>query len=379
MNQAGRGRLRAVLTGGGTGGHIYPALALAERLQSQGAEILYIGGERGFERELATRWGIPFAGLEMRGLPRRPSVDAVKSVFVAARAVAGARRLIADFKPDVAVGTGGYVAGPVMLAALLARIPTVVHEQNAVPGLTNRILAPLVTAVAMGYREARPRLAKRARCTYTGNPVRKEILERSRDEGIAALRLDPSRRTLLIFGGSQASGAINQAVDEARETLQSIDGLQVVHVAGPRAYKALLATGSAEEREGAVVDGNMRIVPYLHNMADALAAADLAVCRAGALSLAEITVRGIPAIVIPFPGAAGQHQLWNARVLADHGAAALIEERELSGVRLGQAVSGLLANPDQMRRMADASRRLGRPDAADRLADLVHKAAGGAL
>ncbi|MDI3281428.1 MAG: undecaprenyldiphospho-muramoylpentapeptide beta-N-acetylglucosaminyltransferase [Bacillota bacterium] len=369
--------MRVLLAGGGTGGHIYPALAIARALQErvERAEFLFVGTPRGLERELIPREGFRLRLIQARPLPRRLSLALLGAGVAAAGALVEAVGLVREFKPDVVVGTGGYAAGPVVLAALLLRRPAVLQEQNALPGLTTRLLAAWVDRVFLGYGEAQARLPRRARTRVTGNPIRPHLLRVRREEGLAALGLEGNRFTVIVFGASQGAHRINQAVLAAAEELGHTPGLQVLALTGHKEYaqmaEELRRRGGAEQGEDWVRWGHLHLRPYLYEMGQGLAAADLVVGRAGALSLAEITAFGLPAILIPLPTAAEGHQDHNARVLEQEGAAVRIPDGELTGRRLWEAVLSLMRDEPRRRRMAAASRRLGRPRAGEEIAEEI--------
>ncbi|MGI6566883.1 MAG: undecaprenyldiphospho-muramoylpentapeptide beta-N-acetylglucosaminyltransferase [Firmicutes bacterium] len=375
--------MRVVIAAGGTGGHIYPGLTIANELKARypQGEILFVGTQYGLEKDIVPRAGYSLELISVQYIRRALSLDLVKTGLVALKGLVQSLGIIRQFKPDVVIGTGGYVAGPVLLAAALSRVPTFIQEQNAFPGITNRLLGRFMSGIALGYPEAGRYFPKDGRVIVTGNPIRREIAAISREEGIGRLQLRPDYRTVVVFGGSQGGLSINRAMRELAPRLKDEPRLQVIHQTGKKSYEAIardvLGT-SGQRKEGlppAVQDGCIRIVPYIYDMPAALAAADLVVGRAGALSIAEITVRGLPAILIPFPHAAENHQEKNARVLEQAGAARVILDRDVNADTLGSCIFELLGNPELLARMAAASRELGRADAvqviADRIADLA--------
>lgn len=370
-------QLRFVVTGGGTGGHIYPALAIARGLKEKypGAEILYIGRAGGLEADLVPRAGFPFRSIQVAGLKRRPTPANLLAVWQAGRGLLTARRILKEFKPAVVVGTGGYVCGPVVLAAALQGIATLIHEQNALPGLTNRLLAPLVDCVALTFAEGRRYFPRRARLTVTGLPVRPEVLSCCREEARRVLGIPPGARMILSFGGSQGAASINKAMVEVLQAFAGRTDMCFLHVTGPAHYQDFL-NHLPERGLGAPENGNITIVPYLYDMPRALAAADVAVCRAGAATLAELTVLGLPAVLIPYPFASGNHQEFNARSLEKKGAALVIKDRELSGQLLTRCLEVILSRPEKLAAMAGACRSLGRPRALQDILDLVAELAG---
>lgn len=364
--------LRIMLAGGGTGGHIYPAITIADALREAvpSAQVIFVGSRRGLEKDVVPKAGYELITLDVQGLSRKISWRNAIAVWKAAVGLWGAAKAIRKFRPDVVVGTGGYVSGSVVLMASLLGIPTMIQEQNVIPGITNRILSRRVKVVAISYEESRRFFPASAKVRLTGNPIRPSIMRATRARGIAALRLDPSCRTLLVFGGSQGSLAINRAMLSALPKLLKIPRLQIVHQTGRTGYDEV-----SEQVRGLGLDaeslGRLKIMPYIYNMEDALAASDLVIGRAGAISISEITARGIPAILIPFPSAAANHQERNARALEEAGAAVMILERELSGERLANTVKELLSDPARLSGMAAASKALGKPEATGEIINLI--------
>lgn len=370
--------MRVIIAGGGTGGHIYPALTIAEELEREnpGAELLYVGTRTGLEADIVPRAGLRFSTINVRGLVGKSPLGAGSGVLAALRGVGESLAILRRFRPMAVVGTGGYVCGPVVLAAVLLRLPTLIQEQNVFPGSTNRWLSRWVDEVALPLPEAAQYFPRRARLVVTGNPVRRAVIDARREDGIRVLGLDPGRRTVLAFGGSRGARSVNNAINGLLGAFAARDDLQLVYVTGRDHHDAVLAAaGEAGIREEK--SGNIKIVPYLYDVHHALAAADLFVGRAGAMTIAEITVRGLPAILVPFPLAAHNEQEYNARVLADHGAAVVIPDRELDPRRLGDVLFPLLGNAGALERMAAASRSLGRPEAASTIARHVLSLARG--
>lgn len=369
--------MRVLIAGGGTGGHIYPALTIGKALLEKGADVVFAGTEKGLEKEIIPREGFDLQFISVDYFPRRLSWRLVRSIFIAAKGVGDAISLVRRLSPDICVGTGGYVAGPVVLAAALLGIPTVVQEQNALPGLTNRILVHFVDKVALGYEAAAHSFRRRDKLVFTGNPIRPEIVAMTRQRGAARLRLDPAKRLVLVTGASQGARSINQAILEAFPKFRRLDA-QFLVVAGTAGYEALIAGIERQTTEShPFLDGqgrafgNVMVVPYLYDMPAALAASDLVVGRAGALSIAEVTARGLPAILVPYPHAAENHQEKNARVLEAAGAARVILDRDLSADTLYDEIASLLNHEERLRDMAKASRRLGKPDAVWEIVALI--------
>lgn len=350
-----------IITGGGTGGHIYPALALARHLRERqpAAELLFVGSPGGLEGKI-----VPAAGFELRTIPARGlrrSLGGLASFGVElGRGLLQARRILAEFRPDLVFGTGGYVSAPVVLAALLARCPTALHEQNALPGLANRKFAPLVDRVCLSFEESRGAFPRRSRTLFTGNPRASEVAAVDRREAQERLRLDPARRTILVYGGSRGALRINEVITAFLKAGWLPPATQFLYVTGEIYYRQV------REQLG-MLPGALRLYPYLDEMPAALAAADLVITRAGATTLAEITALGLPAILIPSPNVVHNHQYHNARLLEKAGAALLLEERELDHHRLRRELNRLRSEPGLLERMSRAGKRMGVPDAAERL------------
>ncbi len=368
--------MRFVVTGGGTGGHIYPALAIARGILARypEARVLYIGREGGLEAELVPRANLPFYAIPAAGLKRSLTLRNLLVFWQATRGILQARKILAGFKPQVVVGTGGYVCGPVVLAAVMMGIPTMIHEQNALPGLTNRLLARFVNQVALTFEEARKYMPRRARIKVTGLPVRPEIMGWQKDEARRAMGLPENARLILSFGGSQGARTINRAMIEVLKHFYNRDGVYFLHVTGPRHYKEFcqqLGEAGLSRPE----NGNIILVPYLDEMPRAMAAADLAICRAGAATLSELTAVGLPAILVPYPHATGNHQEYNARSLEREGAALVIRDQDLTGPVLCEKLTRLLERPAELEAMARASRRLGRPRALEEIVEIISELA----
>lgn len=354
--------MRFVVTGGGTGGHIYPALAIARGLMQRfGGEVYYLGGSRGMESKIVPRTGIDFMAIELEGFRRSLTPANLRVALKAARGTGSAFKILKKIKPRAVIGTGGYVCGPVVLAAVMGGIPSIIHEQNALPGITNRMLAPFVKMIMVNFEESKKFFSSRAKIMATGLPLRPEIMEAEPQEARVKLGIPPGR-LVLSFGGSQGAQSINNAMLEVMASLAGESDINFLHVTGPAHYE-----GFMEEltRRGipVVKNGNIFITPYLYDMPEALAAADLVVSRAGATTLAELTSVGLPAILVPYPYASENHQEHNALALERAGAAIMIRDRDLSSVGLAGVVRKLVGDQEAMKGMASASKAMGKPGA----------------
>lgn len=372
---ASRGRAaRVIVTGGGTGGHVYPALAVVERLRAlrPEAEVLYLGTPRSLEEELAQRAGLAFAPVASAGFVGKGPVDRLRALAAAGAGIAEAFRHIRRFRPTAAFGTGGYASGPVVLAAALSRVPTVLHEQNVFPGFTNRRLSPLVAMIALPHEETARYLPRRARAVVTGNPVRPDFFRTDREAARGALGLAPEERLVLFVMGSRGSASVDRRIAGALPRLLRLPGIRLHWVTG-RLHHEEARRLAQEALRGIEPEMQEKLVmePYADAMATRLAAADLVVCRGGAITMAEVCAVGRAALVVPSPHLVGQRQDLNAEPLRRAGAARIIPEAELTPERLASEVSALVGDPGELEAMGERARRLARPHAADDLAEAV--------
>jgi UDP-N-acetylglucosamine--N-acetylmuramyl-(pentapeptide) pyrophosphoryl-undecaprenol N-acetylglucosamine transferase len=348
--------MRVLIAGGGTGGHVIPALAVARELKARhGAEILFVGTARGMETRLVPQAGFELALVQVGALKNVSLATRLRTLFDLPRAILQARRIIRRFRPDVVIGVGGYASGPAMAAAILARVPTLAFEPNLVPGFANRMVGRWVSAGAVHFEQTR-KYFRNAR--VVGVPVRPEFFN-------VSARPQNQVPTLLVFGGSQGAHAINQVVPAAiPEALARIPDLYVIHQTGERDYNDVQA---AYSRAGASAE----ISAFIEDMPGAFARADLLVCRSGASTVAEVVAAGKPAIFVPFPRAADDHQRRNAEAIAAAGAAVLIPESELTPKKLAETVTELLSNSDRLKTVSEKARALGHRDAAAEVAEMA--------
>ncbi|MFB9279995.1 undecaprenyldiphospho-muramoylpentapeptide beta-N-acetylglucosaminyltransferase [Cohnella cellulosilytica] len=362
--------MRVVLTGGGTGGHIYPALAIGREISERepGSELLYIGTSRGLEGRIVPEQGIAFENITITGFKRSLSLENVKTVMRFLKGVSRSKELLRKFKPDVVVGTGGYVCGPVVYAASRLGIPTIIHEQNVLPGLTNKFLSRYVDGVAVSFKESEPHFAKCPNVVYAGNPCATRVLKADGRAGYASLGFAPGTPFVLIVGGSGGARALNEAFVRMLPQLGKLPDARFVFVTGERFYRE---TESAVAGSPHAADGRVKVLPYIAGMPEVLAAASLYVGRAGASFLAEVTSLGLPSLLIPSPNVTNNHQEANARSLMNAGAADMILERELSGETLFAGIAAIMGDRAQRERMSAASRGLGMPESASIIYDQI--------
>jgi UDP-N-acetylglucosamine--N-acetylmuramyl-(pentapeptide) pyrophosphoryl-undecaprenol N-acetylglucosamine transferase len=363
-----------LVAGGGTAGHVFPAIAVARELTRQAPDIqpVFVGVKDRLEARLVPEAGFPLHVVEAVSIPRRPSARlfTVPSVLRA-----GVRRCMDIAEQESAIGAvtfGGYVSFPLDRAAARLELPLVIHEQNSVPGLTNRVASRWADRVAVTFPGSTHHFRREERCSVTGNPVREDVLSLDRDAARAAARehfgLEPDRPTLFVFGGSQGARSVNEAIIAAQAHWSDVD-LQILHATGTAGFAA--AAAAWDDAREATSGPPVRVVGFIDDMPAAYAAADVVVCRAGATSIAELTVLGMPAVLVPYPHATADHQTHNAQAVERAGGAVVIPDDELSAGTLVAAVTPLLSEPARYATMARAARAFGRPDAAANVARLI--------
>ncbi len=356
--------MRILVTGGGTGGHIYPALAFIHYMKDLDPknEFMYVGAKRGLENKILPETNIPFKTLEIQGFKRSLSLDNLKTLQLFFKSVKEGKKILKEFKPDVVIGTGGYVSGAVVYAASRLHIPTIIHEQNSVPGVTNKFLARFVSGIAIAFPDAAAYFPKE-KVTLVGNPRAQEVAGIEKSDILTHFSLKPEKKTVLIFGGSQGAKKINEAMLESLKDFGEKD-YQVLYASGDRYFKAF---------ENKIIPGNVTVVPYLKNMLEILGNVDLLVGRAGATSIAEFTALGLPAILVPSPYVTNDHQTKNAQSLEKVGAAVMIKDAELTKETLTATIDELMSQPQRLEKMKIASKKEGHPDASEKLLSLVEK------
>lgn len=358
--------VRILIAGGGTGGHIVPALAVADevRRRNRDSQILFVGTRRGLESKLVPEAGFDIEYLNLSGFAGRGLFARLVALVQLARGLSAMKPIIRRFQPELVLGTGGYVSGPAVLAARMAGIRTIVQEQNSIPGQMNRLLARWVDEIHIAFTETRMHFRKTDRLRLSGNPTRIRQPRGGRAALVQRLGLDADRRTIFVLGGSRGARSLNRAVAEA-----------MPRFAGRSDVQFIIQTGDEDRamvEEAAVRAGVRAIVrSFFNQIEDAYGMADLIVCRAGAMTLAEIAQFGLPAILVPFPFAIYQHQLANARSLVEKGAAEMILDQELSGAVLADRVEALMADTTRRRGLSRNVWKLARPDASRRLANAI--------
>lgn len=368
--------MRVVFAGGGTGGHIYPAVAIAKAVAAMrpDAEILFIGTERGMETQLVPKEGFRLETVKVIGLSRSNPLQAVRCVWQAGQGLLKAAKIIRAFRPDVAIGTGGYVSGPALLAAARQGVPTLIHEQNAFPGLTTRMLSRFATMVAVSHDEARARLQHAKEISVTGMPIRNEFYRTDRQQARAKLEIPADATVILSVGGSGGASRLNEAVVKSVPRLLQNERLLLLQVTGGRYFETVTKLKEEADLPDSLRD-RWQVIRFMYDMPAALAAADLVISRAGASTMEEIAAVGVPAILIPSPHVTDNHQEHNANFLARKGAAVVLKDELLNAASLDANVEALLADKPRLLQMASASKMASHPQATALLCQLVMRLA----
>lgn len=359
--------MRILVSGGGTAGHINPAIAIAKRMKREyNAEILFVGRERGMEKDLVQKEGFPIEYIEVEGLVRKLTLKNVKVLIKYINAIRKAKKIIKNFAPDVVVGTGGYVCAPVLTAANSLKIPTVVHEQNVFPGMTVKMAASFVDCVATSFEDMKEYVSEKVakKCVLTGNPLRENLFELSYEEAREKLNIG-NELFIVTVGGSLGARTINDALCEIVNNC-SHENVRILGGTGERFYKEVV-----EKIQKDKLGDNVKIVPYIYNMNEVLPAADLIVARSGAVTVSELCAMGKPSVLIPSPNVTHNHQEYNANAVADRGAAIVICERDIKGNIISEKVSQLITNREKLKEMSKNAKALAIVDGTKRICDIV--------
>lgn len=367
--------MKVIIAGGGTGGHLFPAVAIAQefKMKDNSARMLFVGTEKGIESRVVPREGFEIRFISAEGLKGRGIFKKVKSICKLPIGIMQSIKILKDYKPDIVIGVGGYASGPIGIASVLLGYPLVIQEQNLFPGVTNKILGRFADLIFTSFEEAE-KFFNKEKVHLTGNPIRKGIAESESEDKEFELKfhakvsnLKPLKFTLLIFGGSQGAHSINKAMVDGLEYLAKFkDSIFIIHQTG---VTELEFVKKFYEKIGF----ESEVVPFIHNMADSYKKADLIICRAGATTISEITACGKAAVLIPFPFAANNHQEMNARILKENGAAEMIIEKDLNGEMLANKILFLMQSRTRLLEMERESKKMGKPDAAKEIVEYCHK------
>lgn len=358
--------MKVLISGGGTAGHINPGIAIANKLKSMQREvdILFVGTQKGMENTLVPKEGYELRIIKATGLKRKISLDVLKAAFNVISGYYEARAIIKQFKPDVVVGTGGYVCFPVVLAACMMRVPSLIHEQNAFPGLTNRVLSRFVDVVAISFDESRQFFKTAKKIEFTGNPVRDEIFLIDKKQARYRLNIPVDKKLVVVTGGSLGAKKINDTVISMINNYYKGE-FEIIFSTGKRYYDEIIKSFQGRDIKG------VKIVPYIYNAAEVYNAADVMVCRAGAITCSELAAAGIPSILIPSPNVTANHQEHNARALERKGAAHVILEERLTASLLYEKLITMLSEPATLNAMSNKALEIGARDAAIKLAQTI--------
>lgn len=358
--------MKVIMTGGGTGGHIYPAIAIADEIKKRdkSADILFVGTERGMEKDIVPKSGYPISFITVSGLHRKQIWKNIKTIRDLNKGLHEARKIIEEFKPDIVIGTGGYVCEPVMRTAAKMDISTYIHEQNAFPGLTNKLLSRHADQVFVAFEEAKKYFKVKKEPITTGNPVRRAFREADRQEARAALGIGSDDFVILSFGGSLGAQRINDEMKIAVKRLGDRTGCKIFFVTGRRYYKAF--TENMDKN-----DARVTYLEYIDDMPKYLGACNIAITRSGALTVSEITACGRASVMIPSPYVTNNHQYFNAKVVADKGGSVLIEEKDLKEGDVADAIEKIMSDRSVLEKMEKAAGAIGRTDAAEVICDII--------
>lgn len=364
--------MKYIVSGGGTGGHIYPALSIIEKIKEKdkNADILYVGTEKGLEAKIIPPLGINFKTIKVQGFRRKLSKDTIKSVLMIFKGIKDARKIVRNFKPDVVIGTGGYVCGPVVYQGAKFKAKTLIHEQNAFPGITNRILGKYVDKIAISFKESENYFDVN-KIELTGNPIRRIFTENiNKKECYDLLNLDSNKKTILCFGGSGGQKSLNDAILGIIPDIEKRDDIQLLHITGqPRfeSFQELL------KERGLCNLKNTKVMPYLHEIAEALSIADIAIVSAGALTIAEVTSKQVPSIVVPKAYTTENHQEFNAKAIENAGAGFMILEKELNSEVLNCKINDIINDVELFDKMVEANKKLSCLDASDKIYKMIER------
>lgn len=354
--------MKVVITGGGTGGHIYPAVAIIEELKKrdENIEILYIGSKNSMESELIPSLNIDYKSIEVMGLPRKINLKLFKSVFVLLKGLSQAKKILKEFKPDVVIGTGGFVTGPVLYKAHKLGIYTIFHEQNSYPGITNRILSKYVDAMAVTFKESIKFFKNNEKCVVTGNPIRNRFEVLDRESSLEFFGLDKNTKNIFSFGGSNGSEELNKAVIGILDKFNNNEKISLIHVTGKKNYDKFIKEVNKREIK---IGKNVRILPYMIEMDKAYGVSDLVITSSGAITLAEISKIGLASILIPKAYTTENHQEYNARAYKDIGASELILEKDLNSDLLWENIEKIVFDNNKLEQMKENAKKFATPNA----------------
>ncbi|MFH1612478.1 MAG: undecaprenyldiphospho-muramoylpentapeptide beta-N-acetylglucosaminyltransferase [bacterium] len=362
--------MRIIIAGGGTGGHLYPGICIAEKLQELNNEIIFIGTKNGLEAKILPEYNFKLLFLNVKGIVGKPFLQKIISFFDLFFALMKAFSICFKLKPDIVIGTGGYVSVPVLIAAWILKYPRIILEQNTIPGIANKILSHLVDYVCLPNEQASKyfKISSNKK-ENTGNPIRKKILNNTKELSLKFFALSKNKKTILFLGGGQGSHFINEITNQVINILEEEKhSFQIIHITGKKDYVSFNLKQNYEFI-------SLIRKPFLTNIEDAYCAADLIISRSGAISISEIMSIGIPAIFIPFPYAANNHQWHNAKTLENNGAAIVLEQKEITISKLKNLILSLIYDENKLKKMSEKSKALFIENATDKIVKIIYKIA----
>ncbi|WP_053956892.1 undecaprenyldiphospho-muramoylpentapeptide beta-N-acetylglucosaminyltransferase [Inediibacterium massiliense] len=362
--------MKVLISGGGTGGHIYPAIAIANKIKEEikGVEILFVGTKKGLESDLVPKAGYSLKTITVSGFKRKISLDTAKSVKDLLIGIKDAVKIVKDFKPNLVIGTGGYVCGPVVFIASLFNIKTVIHEQNVIPGMTNKILGKFVSRIFASFEESKPYFNHNEKIVITGNPVRKDFIHVHKSQCRKSLDIKEDQFVIMSFGGSRGAEKINDTMIEVLKKFNGNKNITMIHITGSKHYEK---TVHKLKENGLKIENNIIIKEYVYDMAKFMGASDLIISRAGAIALAEIAAMGLPSILIPSPYVTNNHQEHNAKAIEKNGAAVLLSEKTLQSNEMINLIDTLYKDEKKLKDMAHKSKLLAKSNATDLIYDNI--------
>ncbi len=368
--------MRVVIAAAGTGGHINPAIAIANKIKEEqpNSKIIFIGTTRGLENDLVPRAGYELKTIDAYGLSKKINIDNIKKMTKTIKGFGQAKKIIKDFKPDIVIGTGGYICGAVITAAHKLKIPTMLHESNAFPGKAVKLLAKKTDTILIGFEEARNRIKNAKNIVLTGTPVKTKkqyISDKQKQQILSNIGLKGTKPVLLVFGGSQGAKAINDAILNIIKNKYDLQ-YQIIWATGPNQYDAIKVE---LETENINIDNikDVKIFPYIYNMEEMLNICDLVMCRSGAMTITEVSTVEKPAIFIPLPNVSENHQEYNAKVLVNIGAAKMILNKELESINLNKFITELITDKDMLKSMSQKSGIVAQKDVQDKIYKEIEK------
>jgi UDP-N-acetylglucosamine--N-acetylmuramyl-(pentapeptide) pyrophosphoryl-undecaprenol N-acetylglucosamine transferase len=361
--------MRILIAGGGTGGHVYPGIAIAKELKSadQNVEVLFVGTAQGLENKIVPKEGFKLKTIRSKGINRNSVIDNIKTLNINIAGLKDAKAIVKDFKPDIAIGTGGYVTGPVILVCALSKVRTIIHESNVIPGVANKILSRFVDYIAISYKDTKKYFkVADSKIKVTGNPVRKDLFLYKKFQSKYALGFDTQKPLIVSVGGSRGAQNINAAIlNYINEFLPS--SIQFLFITGENQYDKIMGKLDMTKHK------NLKVVPFSYKMPQVYAASDLIICRAGAMTISEVSASGVPSILIPSPYVAENHQEYNARALKRAGSAKIILEKNLNEDVLKTNINELIYDKNKLNDMSEKAKMMSKPDAVDEIVRLINK------